>query len=248
MGFYIYSPIIALVAFSFKSGLGISFPFEGFTLQWYSRLLEDREILAALNRSLQLASVTTVITTPLVTASALTLRRGLLGRDAAFYLIMLGLIVPGSVYGVAAALFYSLINVQQSMWTALPLHVIWVMPFGLIIMLSRFDPLLTSYEQAARVLGCSEWRVFRKVTLPLIYPQVLATALFAFTLSLNELIRSAFVTGLSPTLPVYMFGYLSNKPATPEHYALGTVIVTVSIVLLLTAGFLIAKGYRIRGL
>jgi ABC-type spermidine/putrescine transport system permease subunit II len=129
------------------------------------------------------------------------------------------------------------------MWTVLPIQVVWTLPFGLILMLARFDPALVLYEQAAATLGASRLKVLREITFPLIYPQIMAAALFSFTLSLGELMRSVFLcSSAAPLLSVLVYSVVANQPATPKFYALGTVVASLSIILLLIAGIFMIKG------
>ncbi|MFQ5762867.1 MAG: ABC transporter permease, partial [Candidatus Bathyarchaeia archaeon] len=206
---FVYSPITSMVFFSFNSGMSISVPFEGFSLRWYTDLFSDTAIIGALSYSLQLAVVNALVTTMLVTLISLVLRKEFHGKDLIFYILMLGVIMPGVILGLGAAIFYDFVGVSTSIWTALPVHVIWALPWGIFIMLIRFDPLLLSYEQAASSLGANNWKVFREITFPQIFPQIMATGLFAFTLSFGDLVRSIFIVGGTSTLPIYIFGYLS---------------------------------------
>ncbi|MFQ5762146.1 MAG: ABC transporter permease [Candidatus Bathyarchaeia archaeon] len=241
---FIYAPVASLFAFSFKLGAHISFPYPGFTLEWYEAFFNDQGLVNALMRSLQVALTTMAITTSLCIVTALALRTRFPGRDVVFYLIMLGIIVPGVVYGVGSAIFFSqYIGVTLSFWTILPVQVVWTLPWGLILMLARFDPELVAYEQAAAALGAPKIRVLREITFPLIFPQIMAAALFAFTLSFSELMRSLFVAGpATPTVAVLMYGVVANQPATPKFYALGTIITMVSILLIAGAGFAMTRG------
>jgi putative spermidine/putrescine transport system permease protein len=240
---FIYAPILSVVLFSFNEGAGLSFPLTGLSTRWYGAFFNDRQAIRSIFESVRLAGIVTSVTTLLCVMTAISFRRRPFGRTTLFYLILLGIPIPGQIYGLGAAIFYtSVLNTDLSIWTAVPVEVLWTLPFGLVLMLSRFDPELASYEQAARTLGASEGKVFREVTLPLIGPHVIAVALFSFTLSFGELLRSLFVVGTSPTLPIYVFSTVSNKALTPDFYALGTVIIGMSFALLVAAGLLLLRG------
>jgi len=242
IGFLIYSPIIVLVAFSFKQGAGISFPYEAVTLQWYAEFLNDSSMVSALFRALELAVGTTIITTILCIMTALALRRQFAGRDQMFYILLLGIIIPGVIYGIGADLMYHQAGIVLTLWTALPVQVVWCLPWGIILMLVRFDPELLTLEQAAASLGAGPLRVLREVTFPLISPQIMSAALFAFTLSFGELARSLFTVGGPPTLPMLIYSIVQNKPATPKHFAYGTTVTVASLLLLMLMGILLTRG------
>lgn len=241
---YIWAPIIVLIIFSFKSDASITLPFPAFSLRWYEAFLNDQSLMRGLSQSLRLAVMTMIVTTFICISTALGLRKKFPGRDAVFYIIMLGIIVPGVVYGVGAAIFFGTwLDVTLSIWTVLPIQVVWTLPFGLILMMARFDPALLLYEQAAATLGASRFKILREITFPLIYPQIMATALFAFTLSFSELMRSVYISSSAhPLLSVLIYSVVSNQPATPKFYALGTVVAAISIALLMGAALIMVKG------
>ena len=237
-----YITIIMIGIFSFKSGAGISFPIEGWSLHWFKELFEDEAIMRSLVNSIVVSIVVTLITTPMCIALAIGLRKGGKIANLVFYVIMLGIIVPGLIYGLGCLMFYRMIGIDLSLWTCVPVLVIWTLPWGVILILARIDPQLIAYEEAAKVLGAGSFKVFKEVTLPLISPQVMAAALFAFILAWMELIRSAFVIGGHPTLPIWIYNTLTVYPPTPKFYALGFIITVVTIVILMAAGILMTKG------
>jgi putative spermidine/putrescine transport system permease protein len=241
---YVWLPIMVLMVMSFKQDASISFPIGRMSLVWYVALLKDTFMMKALLRSVQLGLATMIVTTLLCLTTALGLRKSFPGRNTVFYLVILGMIIPGVVYGIGASIFFgSWVNVTLSMWTVLPIQVVWTLPFGIILMLARFDPALLLYEQAAAAHGASPFKVLREVTLPLILPQLMAAALFAFTLSLGELMRSLFLGSLShPVLPLLIYGTFASRPMTPEYFSLGTVIACISIALVLGATVLVTRG------
>jgi putative spermidine/putrescine transport system permease protein len=236
---YIYAPILSLIAFSFNSG-GLTFPFLGFTTEWYTVLFENQAIIDATVRSLQLALVVTVITTILSTATALAYRYDFWGQRGLLYLLILGIITPGITYGVGASLTLSeLLGLDSGLWLATPVHVVWTVPFAVIILLAGFPRNLAENEQAARVMGASRWTRFREIVLPQIAPTVLGAAVFAFTLSYNEATRGLLLVGQDNTLPIQIFAIAAGTRATPELFALGAVTTVFSTILLVVAGGII---------
>ncbi|WP_227014925.1 ABC transporter permease [Natronorubrum aibiense] len=241
---YIYAPMIALIGFSFNAG-GISPPYQGFTLAWYSELLANQGIISSVMRSVQLALVVTVITTVLGTAAALAYRFDFRGRKLFLYLIVLGIITPGIAFSVGSTLFLNeVLGLSRSMWLALPAHVVWTVPFAVIVLLAGFPPNLAQNEEAARVMGASRLTTFREIVLPQIAPTVLGAAVFAFTLSYNEAERGLLLVGRDRTMPMEVFSIASAERATPELFALGSVTTVFSTLLLLVAGGLVVYGSR----
>ncbi len=236
---YIYAPILSLIAFSFNSG-GLTFPFVGFTTDWYTILFENEAIITATIRSLQLALVVTVITTLLSTATALAYRYDFWGQRGLLYLLILGIITPGITFGVGASLFLSeVLGLESNLWLAIPVHVVWTVPFAVIVLLAGFPRTLAENERAARVMGASRLTRFREIILPQIAPTVLGAAVFAFTLSYNEATRGLLLIGQENTLPVQVFAIASSTRATPELFALGSVTTIFSTILLAVGGGII---------
>jgi ABC-type spermidine/putrescine transport system permease subunit II len=236
---YVYAPILAVIAFSFNSG-GLTFPFVGFTTEWYSILFENQEIIDSTVRSLQLALVVTVITTVLSTATALAYRYDFWGQRGLLYLLILGIITPGITYGVGAALVLTqTLGLSGDLWLATPVHVVWTVPFAVIVLLAGFPPNLADNERAARVMGADRWTRFREIVFPQIAPTVLGAAVFAFTLSYNEATRGLLLVGRDNTLPLQIFAVAAGTRATPELFALGAVTTVFSTVLLVTGGLVL---------
>jgi len=258
MFFFFYLPLIMVGILSFKADARVSFPITEFSLYWYvgkpglvgtsgftSGIFYDVGIVTAITNSVFLGIVVALIATPLVTASGLAFRYRFSGRDLSFYLLISGFVIPAIVLGLGMNFLYKEIAVREySLWTALPLHVVYVVPFGLVLMLARFDPMMVDYENAARCLGASGWRVFRKITFPLVRTQFVSVLFFSFTLSLSELLRTSFVISGSGTIPTYVFNQMSVTAPTPKWFALGTLTTVISLALLLILSLILTRGQR----
>lgn len=239
---YVYAPIISLIGFSFNEG-GLTFPFVGFSLEWYSELFSNQAILDSIVRSVELALIVTIITTALATMTALGYRYDFRGRRSVLYLLILGIITPGITYGIGATLFlHNLLGLERGLQLAVPVHVVWTLPFSVIVLLAGFPPTLAENEQAARVMGADSITTFREIVLPQIAPTVLGAAVFAFTLSYNESTRALLLLGQQNTMPIQIFAIASAKQATPELFALGSVTTIFSTLLLAVGGFLVLRG------
>jgi putative spermidine/putrescine transport system permease protein len=184
--------------------------------------------LRPIGLSVTLALLTSVIATVLALMAALAFRERFRGRGIAFYLLLLGMVTPGIILGLGFRLFADQIGLPTG-WktTGLLTHIAWTMPFGFIVFLvflNRFD---RTIEEAASVLGADSWTVFRTMTLPVLAPGVLASLLFGFTLSFDEIQRSSLVLGRDQTLPIAIIGATTVR-ITPVLYALGSLIALVS--------------------
>jgi putative spermidine/putrescine transport system permease protein len=235
---YVYVPIISLIAFSFNAG-GINFPWEGFTLEWYTTFFGDSATFEAIVRSLQLAAVVTVIGTLLATATAVAYLYGFPGSRALLYLLIAGIVVPGITYSVGSNIFLDqLLGLQGNLWLAIPVHVVWSVPFATIFLIVGIPSNLAEQDEAARAMGASNWTVFREVILPQISLSVVGAAIIVFTLSYNEGTRSLLLLGQDTTMPIRILS-VSESSLSADLFALGSTTAVFSAVLLGIAGYLL---------
>lgn len=237
----LYAPFFIMGLLSFAERTTAVFPPADFSLISYQKLFDPSNFdlyripgeplvnyLRPIGLSVTLALLTSVIATVLALMAALAFRERFRGRGVAFYLLLLGMVTPGIILGLGFRLFADQIGLPTG-WktTGLLTHIAWTMPFGFIVFLvflNRFD---RTIEEAASVLGADSWTVFRTVTLPVLAPGVLASLLFGFTLSFDEIQRSALVLGRDQTLPIAIIGATTVR-ITPVLYALGSLIALVS--------------------
>jgi putative spermidine/putrescine transport system permease protein len=254
----LYFPFIIMGILSFQGPRGgHTFPLRGTSTIWYWKLFHPGELteysdvgeflgdyLAALERSLLLAFITLIISTVFAMMAAQAFRRRFRGSNAVFYVWLLGIIVPGITVSLGMALVIQSFDVVPHwLTTGLAVHVIWTLPFALVVFLMFFNRFDSSLEDAALTLGATRWQTFRYVTLPLMQPAVLTSMLFAFTLSLDEFQRSLLVTGNEQTLPLMVMASVTTR-ITPTLYALGTVTTLLSFALV--AGYLILMTISLR--
>ncbi|MFM9105582.1 MAG: ABC transporter permease [Chloroflexota bacterium] len=239
----LYAPFVIMGVLSFAERTTAVFPPKEFSLISYRKLFDPGNFdlyripgeplvnyLRPIGLSLTMALLTSVIATTLALMAALAFRERFRGRGVMFYVLLLGMVTPGIILGLGFRLFADQIGLPTG-WqtTGLLTHIAWTMPFGFIvflIFLNRFD---RTIEEAASVLGASGWEVFRTVTLPVLAPAVLASLLFGFTLSFDEIQRSSLVLGSDQTLPIAIIGATTVR-ITPVLYALGSLIALVSFV------------------
>jgi len=232
---FLYAPIAVVVVYSFNAarfGAG----WKGFTTKWYGALLEDSQALAAAKTTLLLALLSTAISTVLGTLLGYGLARyHFPGRKFATRSLYLPVFVPDIVMAVALLLFYSLLRgwfqfFELGLFTMVLAHVTFQIPFVSILVRSRLADLDPTIEEAARDLGANAWQTFRHVTLPMMFPGVLAGALLAFTLSLDDFVVSFFTSGPgSTTLPILIYSSV-KRGVTPDINALSALLLLASIV------------------
>ncbi|MFT4134233.1 ABC transporter permease [Labrys sp. (in: a-proteobacteria)] len=251
---FLYGPFVVLAILSFQTGPegGPQFPIIEWSTYWYQHLfgltppsrIAPLPIEESLGRSIVLAIMTMVVSTVLGVTSAQAFRRKFRGSGIAFYLIVLGMMVPGVLVGLGMALVANVLGIDRHWWgTAFVLHVVYTYPFAFLVMLAIFNRFDQSVEEASWSLGVSPIRTFRKVTFPLIFPGVLSAMLFAFTLSYDEFSRTLFASGRDLTLPLAIYGTFSVE-IHPNVFAFGVLTTLFSFALL--AVYAILMGLSVR--
>lgn len=238
----LYFPFVIMAILSFQGPRGgHTFPMNGTSTIWYWKLFNFGAVteysdvgeflgdyLAALRRSLVLAVITAIISTVLGMMAAQAFRKPFRGSSAVFYLWLLGIIVPGTTVSLGLALVFKQLGIPPHwLTTGLAVHVMWTLPFSLVIFLMFYNRFDSSLEDAALTLGADRWRTFRHVTLPVMQPAVLTSLLFAFTLSLDEFQRSLLITGSEQTMPLMVMASVTTR-VTPTLYALGSITTLMS--------------------
>ena len=241
---FLFAPIVLLVLFSFNANKYGTFPFTGWTTDWYGQVFGDYQIKDALATTLKVAAEVTAISTVVGTAAAFPLVRSRLPfRSGVRIAFTLPIMIPGLLIGVSLlVLLTSTFHFQLSPQTAVIGQAIYTTPFVLLLVAARlqgFDPAL---ERAASDLGANTFNRLRRVVLPLIMPAVFAGALFAFTLSLDEFIITFFLIGGHNTLPIYIYTQVKFG-ITPEVNALASLLLGASLALIALA-FLLPLAVR----
>ena len=239
---FLYVPIVVLVVFSFNASARVNI-WGGFSFQWYGEALRNDVITSAIRVSLIVALVSTVVSMVLGTAVALALDRyRFRGRRALDGTVYLPIVIPDITMAVMLLVFFAEAfkfidsfgpRFTLGISTVALSHIAFNISFVCVVVRARLDQFDRTLEEAARDLYATGWQTFRKVTLPLIMPGVAAGGLLALTLSLDDVVISAFVAGPgSTTLPVYVFSSI-RRGVTPELNAISTLMLTASIALVL---------------
>ncbi len=238
---FLYLPIFVVIAFSFNTS-EMNITFQGFTLEWYGRMFENRQLMQSFFNTVIVAFWSTVISVIIGTLGALGLYKfefklkSLLSSS-----LYIPIVIPELVFAIALLIFFSSININMNMVTLIISHVTFSMPFVVITVRSRLAGFDKSIEEAARDLGANELRTFFRVTLPMISPGVISGGMLALTMSLDDVVVSFFTAGPeSQTLPLEILGMV-RKGVSPDVNALSTLMILGTIVLLLTATLIQGK-------
>lgn len=235
---FLYVPIILLVIFSFNDSR-YSQRWEGFTLRWYIELFQDAAIGRALWATLLVAVVSTLIATVLGTLVAIGMERfRFRGQTAVETLLYLPIVIPDIVMALMMLLFFTMLQGWLGDWfrlgpvTVIIAHVAFNISYVAVVVRARMASYDNTLEEAAADLYANPWLTFWRVTFPILAPGILAGALLAFTLSLDDAVITSFVTGPGfTTLPVRILGQ-AKRGITPLINALSTMMLLVSMVLL----------------
>ncbi|MFN6007489.1 MAG: ABC transporter permease [Paracoccaceae bacterium] len=240
----LYLPIVTLVIFSFNGSNSVAI-WGGFSLHWYADAWANDDVKAATMRSLIIGVSAAVLSTTLATLAALgtTRRRAFKGQTFIYVMINQPLMVPEIVTAVALLIFFGILKVAtgyQGLGYLIAAHTAFCLPFAYLPIRARLESMDLSLETAAADLYASPWATFRRVTLPLLAPGIMAGAMLAFVISLDDVVITEFVkSGGQDTLPTYMLGQL-RRAFTPEVNAISTMLLGVTVVML-TAFFLLTR-------
>ena len=226
---FIYIPVLFLPLFSFNDSIYIAFPLQGFTLEWYGKMAASDGLIAALMNSLKVGSAVAVGATILGTFAAKAVTRYKIpGRGPVITFIMIPLVIPGIIMGIALLVIANMSGLGLSLYTIGLGHLLVSTPFAMLIMVSRLEGFDKNLEEASQDLGESAWSTFWRVTFPLALPGIIASLLLSFTISFDEFILAFFLAGTDTTLPVYIWGQMRFPAKLPAVLALGAWILNAS--------------------
>lgn len=229
----LYAPIVTLVVYSFNSGVSIA-AWEGVSLRWYVAAWQNAQVQEATLRSVIIATSASAIATTLATMAALgtTRRRAFRGQMTIYALINEPLMVPEIVTGISLLIVFAQIKVAtgySGLAYLVLAHTAFCIPFAYLPIRARLESMDLTLETAAADLYATPWQAFRRVTLPLVMPGVLAGMMLAFVISLDDVVITELVKSAGQdTLPTYMLGQLRRK-ITPEVNAISTALLAISV-------------------
>ncbi len=256
---FLYVPIGIIVLFSFNAGRHAS-ELRGLSVQWYGKAVSNPFVGEAFFNSLVIAFIVALLSSLMGTTAALALQR-LKGipRILLDGLIYVSIMIPGIVIGIATlvalvTVFDFLNPLLAAVWpedlkppqlhmgyvSVIAAHTLFTMSLVIILVRARIAGMDRALIEASMDLYATPWRTFYQVTLPQIFPAILAGFLLSFTFSFDDFIISFFVAGPNTTLPIYIFASI-RRGITPEVNAIGTMVLAVSLTLLMTAQFLLRE-------
>ena len=225
---FLYLPILVLMVYSFNTSR-LNILWEGFTFKWYEELASHAPLMRALKNSLVIATVSTAASVVLGTLGAWLLHRyRFRGSRALQTLVGIPIMMPEIIMGVSLLVLFTTVGMPLGFTTVIIAHVTFCFPFVLIAVQARLAGLDPSFEEAALDLGATPWRAFRLVVLPSLRPAIVAGALMAFTLSMDEVIVTYFTASpASATLPLRIFG-MAKVGLNPMLNALSAVFIVAT--------------------
>ena len=254
MFIFLYIPMIVLVVASFNTGKDIT-NFEGFTLNRYVELFQDEHLLNLLRNSIVISVLSTAVATTFGTVAAIgihNLKPKM--RKVVMSLTNIPMTNPDIVTGVSLSLLFVFVGSKMlgqrdalTFLTLLIAHITFNLPYVILNVMPKLQQMDNSLQDAAMDLGCTPLQAFFKVTLHEIMPGVIAGAIMAFTMSLDDFVISYFVSGLDfVTLPVEIYSY-TKKPIQPKIYAMFTLLFGLIFVLMLTMNLIQIRADRKKG-
>ncbi len=236
---FMFAPIAVVLLLAFNSSQFGGFPIEGFSLRWFRELAENEAIIRALRTSVILGLLTALIATTLgILASLALVRYRFPGKNWITTFLISPVLVPETVLAVGLLIFLRWLHMPRSFALLLIGHSIIALPFVVLVVQARLIGIRRDYEEAAMSLGANPIQTFFQITLPLLMPAVFAGALFAFTISFDNITATIFwrPSGME-TVPTQIFGMLRNS-VSPEINALGFVMICITVGVPLLAGAL----------
>ena len=230
----LYFPILLIPLFSFNDSIYVRFPLEGFTTEWFGQLWDRQPVWDSLWASVKVGLPVSILSTTLGVLAARSITRDRVpGRSAVVTFIMLPLVIPTLIFGVALLALLSRLGVPLSLYTVAFGHLIVCLPFSVATLLPRFEGFDRSLEQASADLGENGWWTFWRVTFPLVMPGIVASLLLTFTISFDEFIMAFFLSGNETTLPIYLWTQLRFPQQFPSVLALTSLLILFSLPLIL---------------
>ena len=236
---FIYLPVGVLVLFSFQDALLPIPPFQGPSLRWYEAILTDFRIMNALWNSLVVAVISSALSCILGFLAAYGLARYTVrGAGAVQWLLVAPLSVSYLIIGMGLLITFKTMGIPKSLLTVIIGHTVINLPLAFAIIYSQMGEHQANFERAARDLGAAEWQVLILITLPLLWPALMASFFLSFTLSWDEFIIALLVSRFEVTLPVEIWSLLRSG-LNPKTNAVGSLVFIVSIILVFVTEFVL---------
>ncbi|WP_370157362.1 ABC transporter permease [Salipiger bermudensis] len=228
---YVFVPLILMVLMGLKDSNFIGFPIRSWTLDWYTGVFADTETLAAFGYSVAIAVLSTVFSVIVGTWIAVLLEgRKFWGRAAIFGMTVLPALIPGIISAIAFRIYARYLGIEPGMGAIVWSHAVHNVPFVVLVVMARLSTLPKSQIEAARDLGADPLIAFLRITFPYLVPAIMGASIFCLLLSFDDFVRSFFLGGYEPTLPVLIFAKLKSG-MSPEINAIATVALVLTAVI-----------------
>jgi spermidine/putrescine transport system permease protein len=222
---YLSLPILVMIVFGFNDTTGrLNLRWQGFTIRWYQDLFQIQALTTAIRNSLFIAVVSTIVTTVIGTMIGIALGRYRFRGKGLYDLVIFSSIsAPELVLGASLLSLFVTVQFVRGFATIIIAHVAFSLAFVAVTVRARVLGLDPALEEAAQDLGADPWTTFRKVTLPLLTPGIVAGALLAFALSIDDYVVTSFVAGQVETFPLWVYG-ATRIGVPPQVNVMGTLI------------------------
>jgi len=239
---YLFIPVFVVVLFSFNDNKGrFNFTWQGATLKHWEHPFASSDLTNALQNSLLIALVSTIIAVALGTFMALALvRYGFRGRALADFFVFLPLATPEVVLGASLLGLFLTLHVSTGFVTIVIAHVMFTVSYVVVTVKARLEGMDRHIEEAAMDLGATEWTTFRKVTLPMIAPGVASAALLAAAISVDDYVVTSFNAGQTQTFPLYIFG--ATRQGVPAEVNVLATLLLVVVLVFMAANVMVQKA------
>ena len=242
--FFLYFPIVSLVVFSFNDSKR-NIVWQGYTLRYYEKALNNASLHEAFMNSLTIAAVSTLVSTVLGAMLGLALYRFRFPGKGPFEgWVHLPIVIPEICMGVAVLAFFARLDIPLGLFTITVSHIAFSIPFVAVVIRARMAGFDRSLEEASADLGANQWQTFWNVTFPYMVPGIVAGALLAFTLSLDDFVITFFTSGPgSTTFPVKVYSMVRFS-VTPEVNAASSILIAITLTLTATALIIQSRANR----
>ncbi|MEM8856126.1 MAG: ABC transporter permease [Pseudomonadota bacterium] len=228
---YLFVPLVLMVLMGFKDSRFIGFPITAWTTDWYVGVFEDGDVMASFAYSMAIAVISTLFSLVIGTWVAAFLQPySFPGKFIVFALMCLPAVVPGIISAIALRVAARVVEIEPGMTAIIIGHTIHNVPFVALVVMARLSTLPKSQVEAAKDLGADGLIAFMRVTLPYLRPALIGAAVFCMLLSFDDFVRSFFLGGYQPTLPVLIFAELRSG-MSPQINAIATVVLVLTAVL-----------------
>lgn len=235
---FLYLPIVIVVVYAFNADTVNCFPMKGFSLKWFKVMAENHDLILSLEHSLSVAVISTLVACILGVPGAYAMYRyNFPGKNLLNKIVMLPLILPGILTGVAMLTFFQVLGIHQGMVAVVFGHSTFLIATVLPQVYARLRRLDGNIIEAAEDLGASGIQTFVKIILPNVKTAIISSALLSFTLSMDEIPVTYFLNGIFSTLPIQIWGMTRNG-ITPEVNAISSIIFVVSLIAILLSNLL----------